>query len=51
MPDEREAGHLRQAINRPVLVTEAVNVDTDGRPIQFSRTRFASDRVQLVVES
>ena len=51
LPDDREAEQLRQAINRPVLVVEAVNVDATERPIQFARTRFASDRVQLVVET
>lgn len=34
-----------------VLVTVAVNVDTEGRPIQFSETRFAADRVELTVQS
>lgn len=35
----------------PVMVTENLNVDADGRPIQFARTRFAAERVQLVVKS
>jgi GntR family phosphonate transport system transcriptional regulator len=34
-----------------VLVTVAVNVDTQGRPIQFSETRFAADRVELSVST
>ncbi len=34
---------------RPVMVTEGVNVDTDGRPLEFGVTRFAADRMQLVV--
>lgn len=32
-----------------VLVAVAVNVDPDGRPVQFSETRFAADRVELSV--
>ncbi|WP_411034896.1 phosphonate metabolism transcriptional regulator PhnF [Shinella sp. BYT-45] len=33
-----------------ILVATAVNTDLDGTPIQFSRTRFAADRVRLTVE-
>lgn len=32
-----------------VLVTVYVNVDVDGRPVQFSETRFAADLVELSV--
>lgn len=51
MPSRRDAELLHQPRNRPVLVTESVNVDPDGHPIEFGLTRFASDRVQVVVES
>ncbi|WP_349357913.1 phosphonate metabolism transcriptional regulator PhnF [Stappia sp.] len=34
-----------------VLVTIAVNADPQGRPIQYSRTRFAAERVRLAVHS
>lgn len=34
---------------RPVLVTEGLNIDLDGRPVEFGVTRFAGDRMQLVV--
>jgi GntR family phosphonate transport system transcriptional regulator len=50
LPDEAEARHLNQAPARPVLQAEAVNVDPAGQPIQYSITRFAGDRVQMVVE-
>ncbi|MBI3512608.1 MAG: phosphonate metabolism transcriptional regulator PhnF [Proteobacteria bacterium] len=50
LPSEVEARHLGQAAARPVLQAEAVNVDPEGRPIQYSITQFAGDRVQLVVE-
>lgn len=33
-----------------MLVTVATNTDLDGMAIQFSRTRFAADRVKLTVE-
>lgn len=32
-----------------VLTTLAINEDPDGRPVQFSETLFAADRVELVV--
>lgn len=32
-----------------VLVAEAVNVDPEERPVQYSLTRFAADRVELFV--
>ena len=34
---------------RPVLQSEAVNIDAAGTPIQRSLTVFAGDRVQIVV--
>lgn len=42
---------LACAPDAPVLVAEALNVDTEGRPVQFSRSRFAADRIILVFES
>lgn len=50
MPTADEAHHLRQAKSQPVIVTENVNVDADGHPIEFSVTRMAGERVQLVFE-
>jgi GntR family phosphonate transport system transcriptional regulator len=50
LPTELEARHLAQAPARPLLQAEAVNVDPEGRPVQFSITRFAGDRVQMLVE-
>lgn len=51
MPVSLEAGHLRMPRNRPILVTESVNIDSRGIPIEFGITRFSSDWVQLVVET
>jgi GntR family phosphonate transport system transcriptional regulator len=45
-----EADRLGQPIDMPVLVTESVNVDPDGRPIEYAITRFAGERVSLCVE-
>ncbi|GAB4166032.1 MAG: phosphonate metabolism transcriptional regulator PhnF [Thalassobaculales bacterium] len=51
LPDEAEAEMLEIPRSRPVLVTEAVNVDGDGRPIEFGVARTNSDRLQILVES
>lgn len=48
LPEPEDAELLRQPANRPVLVAESLNVDTDGRPIEFGIARFAGDRVQIV---
>ena len=50
LPSEAEARLLSQAPSRPMLQAEAVNIDPDGRPIQYSITRFAGDRVQMLIE-
>jgi GntR family phosphonate transport system transcriptional regulator len=42
--------HLKLSPGAIILVAAAVNTDLDGTPIQFSRTRFAADRVKLTVE-
>ncbi len=49
LPTEQEASLLRQARREPVLLVESLDVDRDGRPVSFSRVRFAGERVQLVV--
>lgn len=35
---------------RPVLISETVNVDDRGRPVEFVRARFAADHVTLTIE-
>jgi GntR family phosphonate transport system transcriptional regulator len=50
LPSEAEARLLSQAPSRPMLQAEAVNIDSDGQPIQYSITRFAGDRVQMLIE-
>jgi GntR family phosphonate transport system transcriptional regulator len=51
MPDRIEADLLQQHRNRPILVTESVDVDGEGLAVEFGIARFAGDRVQLLVES
>lgn len=50
MPSVADADLLKQPRTRPILYVESVNILNNGRPIEFARTRFASDRVQLVFE-
>lgn len=49
LPDEEEAALLRQSRRAPVLAAESVDEDAEGRPVSFSRARFAGERVQMVV--
>jgi GntR family phosphonate transport system transcriptional regulator len=45
-----DARLLRQPTSRPILMTESINVDADGEPVEYSVGRWASDRVQIVFE-
>ena len=47
--DATEARHLRLSEGASVLRAEAMNVDSQGHPIEFGRTVFAGDRVTLTV--
>lgn len=49
-PDAAVAARLGQSRATPAFYVESVNVDGDGQPIEFARTWFSGDRVQLVVE-
>jgi GntR family phosphonate transport system transcriptional regulator len=44
-----EFGHLDLPAGSVVQVTENVDVDTAGVPVQAGRTRFAAERVELVI--
>jgi GntR family transcriptional regulator, phosphonate transport system regulatory protein len=46
-----DAESLKLALGRPLLVVESVDADTSGAPILTTRSRFASDRVALVLET
>lgn len=49
MPQPDVAAHLRQAVSRPVLFVESVNIDTAGVPIEYARVWLAGDRISLTV--
>ncbi|MEX5578363.1 phosphonate metabolism transcriptional regulator PhnF [Pseudophaeobacter sp. A-200-2] len=44
-----QALHLRIPEGAPILRTTGINVDSEGRPIEYGRTWFAGDRVTLTV--
>ncbi|SDC45728.1 phosphonate metabolism transcriptional regulator PhnF [Ruegeria marina] len=44
-----QALHLRLNEGAPLLHTTGVNVDPEGRPVEYGRTWFAGDRVTLTV--
>jgi len=50
LPKRDEADLLQQPPNRPVLVSESINVTPNGIPLEYGITLFAGDRVQLTFE-
>lgn len=51
LPSAEEASQLRIARQQPLLETETVEIDSDGRPVTYSRTCFRADQLQFVVPS
>jgi GntR family phosphonate transport system transcriptional regulator len=47
----QEAGLLKLSPASVVLVTQSVNADVEGRPIQFARAVFAADRISLKLDT
>ncbi len=50
LPLAQEAELLAMPRNRPVLVTENINVDRDGAVVEFGVARYPTPRVQIVFE-
>lgn len=50
MPTEAESALLGMPRNRPLLVTENINVDAAGAVVEFGLSRYPTPRVQLVFE-
>lgn len=46
-----DAARLDLALGRPVLVVDSLDVEPDGKPLLTSRSRFAAERVQFVIEN
>lgn len=51
LPSPHETRLLQTSKTRPVLLVEALEVDSIGVPLMISYTRFPADRVQLVFKS
>jgi GntR family transcriptional regulator, phosphonate transport system regulatory protein len=51
LADAADAGRLKVTLGRPILVVESVDVDGDGCPVLTTRSRFAADRLEFVIES
>ena len=49
--DATDAARLDLALGRPVLVVDATDVDTHGKPLVTKRARFAAERVEFLVEN
>ncbi|AOB33404.1 GntR family transcriptional regulator [Bordetella sp. H567] len=49
LPSDDIARLLAQPKTRPILKVEALNIDQDQLPLQYSITRFSGDWVQLMV--
>lgn len=47
--DPEDARLLEVPLGTPVLIMESVNLDPDGRRIQYGRARVAAERIQIVV--
>ncbi|OAN77082.1 phosphonate metabolism transcriptional regulator PhnF [Sulfitobacter sp. EhC04] len=45
-----QALHLQIAEGAPVLFSTSVNVDPEGRPVEFGSTWFAGDRITLTLD-
>lgn len=50
LPDSETLDMLHIPKNRPVLHVKSLNVDAEGKPVQYGITRFNGDLVQLVME-
>lgn len=50
LPSTSESRLLALPRSQPVLVTESINIDPEGRVIEYGWGRMAADRAQLVVQ-
>ncbi|MDP0927832.1 phosphonate metabolism transcriptional regulator PhnF [Paracoccus onubensis] len=46
-----QALHLRLREGAPLIYATSINVDPDGKPVEFGRTWFAGDRITLTLEN
>ncbi|MBE0453659.1 phosphonate metabolism transcriptional regulator PhnF [Roseovarius autotrophicus] len=46
-----QAHHLHIAPGAPILRASAINVDSDGQPVEYGRAWFAGDRITLTLDT
>lgn len=46
-----DATHLALPLNQPILLVESVNIDQNGRVIEYGVTRLRGDRMELIFEN
>lgn len=51
LADEDDSAHLRLEVGAAILRVESLDATDGGRPLQFSRSRFAGSSIQLVVKN
>ena len=51
LPLPHEAELLQMPRNRPILLTESINVDQNGAVVEFGIARYPTPRVQIVFET
>lgn len=51
LPLPHEAELLQMPRNRPILLTESINVDQNGAAVEFGIARYPTPRVQIVFET
>lgn len=49
--DARDSFRLNEPAGRAILLAESLNVTAAGRPLEFSRSRFAAERVEFLIET
>lgn len=45
-----DASILQVPLNHPIILAESINVDQDGKMIEYGMTKFRGDRMELVFE-
>lgn len=51
MPTRQEAEILKSPLSRPLLITEKIDIDTDGHILSYGKTLWVGDRVKLEFET
>ncbi|MFD1792484.1 phosphonate metabolism transcriptional regulator PhnF [Ochrobactrum teleogrylli] len=49
--DSDDLKHLKLSPGAIVLMARAINVDTNGQPLQYSLTRFSADRMEFSIDT